>query len=264
MCGPNDGEETLRSRVADEDVLSLFEEDPDEVAGGVRRLVRRTENDADLVVQLSDLLAAALDEDCDDSQASIWLAVTLGESGSSLAVPVLLRTLTHPDETLQDAAFVALLRLGPPAISGAMEWVDEDFGLEFARQAYRLLGETGLHQDPVLQERVTAYLEERWEMERAHGDVRCVEALAEAFARLGHRSMLGEIEAVVDRRFHGSHPLIEDAAASLRDNEAGVAFVPTMPPWSERYGWIFETDDRTRPRGRGSEGSSSEGGAFPP
>ncbi|MBN1441196.1 MAG: hypothetical protein JXA90_00740 [Planctomycetes bacterium] len=236
--------ESLRERCSgDEDLLPLFSEDDDAIRSAVRRLVARVPQDAALESELIDALDVSLNEECDETQATAWLAVILGEARSRSAADVLLRALLSPDEQVQDAAGIAILRIGTPAVARLLEWVDEDHGAEFNRQAYRLLGETGILKDELLHRRVVQFLEERWPIERrAAREVSAIEELAVAFGRLGHRRQLPQIKELLARAYRGSHFAIEDAIACLEENEHGSPFVPTIAPWEDRYGWIFEDE----------------------
>lgn len=236
-----DDEPSLRDRFSeDEEILPLFSEDADDVKIAVRRLVARLRRDPGLEDQLVDALLQSLDDECDDSQATVWILVVLAEARSTEGIDLILRSLLHQDEMIQDAAGMALLRIGVPAIARLMEWVDEDHGHAFNRQAYRILGETGILRDELLHRRIVQFLEERWPIEREQArDPSAIAELAVAFGRLGHRPQLPQLKEVLARVYRGRHFAIEDAIACLEANEDGVPFVPTIAPWEERYGWIL-------------------------
>ncbi len=244
ICGGDELDSpSLRDQVDDDEILALFTDDADDIKMSVRRLVSRVREDVRLEANLIEALSTAVEEKCDDSQASIWIIVVLGEARSQNSIEVLLRALVYDDEILQDAATVALLRIGGAAIVRLLEWIDEDYGFHFNRVAYRVLGETGILEDAMLHERIVDVLEERWPAElRAPPRENAIEELAGAFARLGHRRQLPALKDVLAKVYGGCQPCIEDAIAIIEENVDGVAFVPTIPPWEDRYGWIFEDE----------------------
>jgi hypothetical protein len=169
-------------------------------------------------------------------------ALVLGESGSTRAIGVLMRCLAcETDESLQDAAEVALLRLGSPAIVSIMESIGEDELPSLNRAAYDLLGKVAVLGDGGLDEGVRDFLETRIELERHKSAQETgIEQLFRASAYLGDRRQI-EIMKTVLAEDHGGHqPAIQDALELLEENTDGVPFVPSMPPWEERYGWLFE------------------------
>lgn len=234
----------LREQIEDEEILELFSDDPEGLKAAVRNLVHRARDDAAMESRLIDTLETAVEEGNDDSQASVWIAVVLGEARSQRALGLLIRCLGNDDdEVLQDAAGVALLRVGTPAVRLVMEAVEEEMGRQFNRMAYRFLGDTGVVEDEALHRWLREFLEERLEEERrTPPDESALEELAAAGGRLGHRNLLGSLKEVLARRYRGCNAVLEDAISMLEENEAEVPFVPTIPPWEERYGWLFEGD----------------------
>jgi hypothetical protein len=250
----------LREQVEDEEILGLFAEDPAQVHSTVRHLIERAAEDDDLEARLIETLETGVDQLSDDTQASVWIAVVLGEIRSQRSLGVLLRILSDDsDESLVDAASLALLRIGQPAMDKAMDCFDDDPAAVFRCAAYRLLGQAGLIEDPELLQRIGEFLDGRLAAERGpNGDPRALEAVAEAYGRLGMRSQLEALREVLKEDFHGSNFAVQDSIEMLEENSSGTPFVPTIAPWRERYGWLFdgEGDDaepsprRRRPRRR--------------
>jgi hypothetical protein len=190
--------------------------------------------------------------------------VVLGELRAREAIDVLLRSFaSERDEALQDAAGLALLRIGAPALERVMDWLDDEPAPELRSLGYQLLGESGILDDGDVTERVRAFVRERVSRERGRLVAESsVEAAAAASARLGDRAALGVLRDVLRRDFHGRNPWLQDAIEQLEENRGGVAFVPTRSPWQERYGWLIEAgveDARVR-----RPGSSPGGTAAPP
>jgi hypothetical protein len=230
--------------MVDEDLKILFSEDEEEVVRGVRALIARCQVEADLEERLVDLLETSLEHQNDDSSASVWVTVILGEIGSAGALSTLQRSLaSDDDEMLQDAAQVALLRIGAPAIEAVMETVEDDSGLVFRRAAYTLLGTVGVLEDEALRQRVADFLEARVEPERRKplGE-RAVEEIFQATAQLGMRRHLSLMRKVLREDYHGHNNLIQDALERLEENVDGVAFVGSSPPWEERYASIIRDE----------------------
>lgn len=234
----------LRDQVDDEEILELFTDNPEQLKHAIRSLIVRSREDLTTESLLIDILETAVDEGTDDSEASAWIAIILGEACSRSALGLLIRCLGNDsDELLQDTAGVALLRVGSPAVILVMDTVEEELGQQFNRAAYRFLGETGVLEDEILNNRVLQFLDERLDREyRASPGESALEELATACGRLGHRKLMAPLKKLLARRYRGYNTALEDAISMLEENEAGVPFVPTIPPWEERYGWLFEND----------------------
>ncbi len=233
----------LRDMVGDA-LLGLFSEDEAKLKRAVRHLIRASRDDPDVEEQLIELLEVAVDEGNDDSSASLMTAVILGEIQSLRAIGILTRCLAwDADEMLEDAAEVALLRVGAPAISKVMETIDEDDNPSFNRPAYGLLGQVGLLGDEALRQKVMDFLETRVETERRKsGADNAIDDLFRASAHLGDRRQLGAMKNVLAVDFRGRHAGIQDSCEMLEENVEGVPFVATQPPWEARYGWLFEDE----------------------
>ncbi|HLU47893.1 MAG TPA: hypothetical protein VK116_07405, partial [Planctomycetota bacterium] len=95
--GPAAGDDFLflRERVDDEEIASLFTEDPAALERAVRHLIDRARDDSRMEAALIDTLEIAVDEECDETLASSWIAVILGEAGSARAIEPLSRCLAR-------------------------------------------------------------------------------------------------------------------------------------------------------------------------
>src|SRR2546425_948737 len=110
----------LRDMV-DADLEPLFSEDQRVLERTVRSMIRSVVDESDLEGQLVDLLETSLEHQNDDSSASLCATIILGEARSTRAIGVLQRSLASDnDETLQDAASVALLRIGAKGSRGVV------------------------------------------------------------------------------------------------------------------------------------------------
>ena len=258
MDADEDSTPWLRDMVED-DLLDLFSEEPSVLQDAVRRLIARAPDDPDLEMRLVDLLDAAVEHENDDSSASLCATIVLGEIRSTRAVSTLVRSLSRNfDEALQEAAGVALLRIGAPGLEGLMEAIEESEGRELAAPGYMILGRSGVIDDAALRRKVLDFLEARTAAEDVRP--RAESALTELFlatAYLGDRSRIPYIKTWLAARPAGSEPGAQDAAEILEENEAGVPIVGDVAPWEESYGWLFgDARDEarvTRP-GRGGHG----------
>ncbi|MBI4602935.1 MAG: hypothetical protein HY721_13340, partial [Planctomycetes bacterium] len=243
----------------DDDLKPLFSEDEGALKKTVRAFIAEVPDDPGLERRLIDLLETALELGNDDSSASVFTAIILGEARSRRALGALGRCLaSDADEMLQDAAKVALLRMGEPAIVALMEEMEEEESPALNRAGYGLLGMAGLLQDGAVEARVKDFLEGRIEAERRRPPAEsAIEELFRACAQLGDRRQLGAMRKVLAEDYRGRHPGIQDACEQLEENAGGVAFVSNLAPWEERYGWLFEDEKGEkalrRPRGTGED-----------
>ncbi|HVR73574.1 MAG TPA: HEAT repeat domain-containing protein [Planctomycetota bacterium] len=269
-AGDAGGEVPWLHEMVDDDLLVLFSEDPSEVEGGVRALMEASSQaesiGESIEERLVDLLETSYEHQNDATSATRMAAVILGEIGSTRAIPVLLRWLVaEDDEMVQDAALVAILRIGAPAVDALIDAVEEAESPGLNRQAYGLLGMVGALEDASLRQRVMNFLEARFEVERRKPrDESALEELCSASAALGDRRQLPTMRRVLAEDYRGLNAMIQDACDALEENAEGVPFVPSPLPWHERYGWLFE-DDRGAAflrRSRTGRISISFGGAW--
>ena len=229
--------------MAEEDLRVLFCDDEDAVREQLRTLIRQAREDMDLEERLIDLVDTSVDLANDDTMGSVWAIVALAEIPSPRAATVLFRALAmESDELLQDAAGVALLRLGAASLEELMEILgEEESSLALRRQGYQVLGRSGCLDDAEFCRRVADFFESRLATEQhlEHSE-RAIEELALAIAALGATNFLEELRTIHREHYKGSNVAFEDALARLEDNEDGVPFVGTRMPWQERYGWLFE------------------------
>jgi len=241
----------LREMVED-DLLGLFSDTSEEVARTARILVARAADDSTVTERLIEALRTSIERQNDDTQASIWMALLLGEIRDISALPVLFLGLGGDDEALQEASGDALLKIGARAIEALMDEFDEEPGLELTEAAYRLLGSVGSLKDPALRERTMDFLAERVDREAAKppGE-RCIESLFQASALLGDRRTLAAMDRILRERFGGNNPAIRDSREMLLENAEGVPLVCDRPPWVAAYRWLFEEDPQaSRVKGR--------------
>ncbi len=235
---PDDDTPWLREMV-DDDLLVLFVDDDEEIARAVRHFITLAgERDA-VEGQLIDLLEMSLEHLNDESSASMWAIVILGEIGSVRAIPVLRHALLA-DEVLQDSAQIALLRIGSPAVEAVMDAIDEDENPRLNRAAYPVLGMIGVLEDNLMSERVAGFLQARVPVERrSEREDSALEELFQAIARIGDRRQLESMKEILREEFSENNPALQDAIELLEENIAGVAIGASTPPWEERYGWVL-------------------------
>ena len=228
----------LREMV-DDDLLVLFVDDGEEIARAVRHFIALAREKGAVEEQLIDLLEMSLEHLNDESNASMWAIVILGEIGSVRAIPVLRRALLA-DEVLQDSAQIALLRIGSPAVEAVMDAIDEDENPRLNRAAYPLLGMIGVLEDKLMSERVANFLQARVPIERrSEREDSALEELFQAVARIGDRRQLESMKEILREEFSENNPALQDAIELLEENIAGVAIGASTPPWEERYGWVL-------------------------
>ena len=237
------------SDMVENELQALFSEDRDEIARAVLHFLRASTHDPEIEEHLIELLELAMEHGNDDGTASVWAVVILGEMGTSRPIPFLQRALmAEGDEVLQDAARVALLRIGTSAIESLLTTIDEEGYAAFNRNAYSVLAMVGFIHDDVLSRRVIDFLQERLEIERrTEKSESALEELIQAIARLGDRTQIEPIREILQSNFGGSNPAIQDSLEFLQENTDGVPIVTDLTPWEERYGWIFE---KSEPRAR--------------
>lgn len=238
----------LRDMV-DDDLQILFVEDGAKQKRAVRHFIRASQDDPDVEQRLIELLETAVEEGNDDSSASLLVAIVLGEARSERAIPALVRSLaSDADETLQDAAGVALLRIGGLAVRKLMEAMEESEDTALLRPAYNLLGQVGVLEDHQVNESVRDFLRDRVERERGRPPAESVlEELFRASALLGDRRQLPLLLEVLRTDYHGRHAGLQDVREMLEENSEGLPFVANPPPWVSRYGWLHE-DQRQQAR----------------
>ena len=232
----------LREMVEDE-LLGLFSDDAGEVKRTTRLLARRAADDATITDELIEALRTSIERGNDDTEASVWMALLLGEIADLQALPVLFLGLGCGDEAIQEAAGDALLKIGPPAVAALLEEFDEEPSAEFADAGYRLLGAVGSFEDAELREKVMDFLLEQVPREAVKPPRdRRIESLFQASALLGDRRMLEPMTRLLQEVFRGRNAAILDAREMLQENEKGAPVVSDPLPWVESHRWLFEED----------------------
>lgn len=242
----------LREMVDDE-LLGLFGDEKAEVARCARNLATRAVSDSSVLDLLIEALRASIIHRNDETQASIWIALILGEIGDPSSLPVLILGLGGEDESIQEAARDAILMIGPAGIEALMEEMEEEEpGPELIEAGYRLLGMAGNFNDPVLRERVMDFLADRVELEVAKPPGECrIESLFHASSLLGDRRMLQVMDRILRERFGGRNTAIQDYREMLSENTGGDPLIYDGPPWIVESRWLFEEDlESSRVRGR--------------
>ncbi len=235
--------------MVDEQLLPLFHEDERKLRRAVRHFIRAAQDDSEVEEKLIELLETALEEGNDDTSASLMTTIILGEARSIAAIPILVRCLaSEADETLQDAAHVALLRMGPVAVRRIVELMEDSDDRLLLRSGYGLLGQVGVLGDLDLTDEVRQFLRDRVEVERKKSaEETVIEELFRASALLGDLEQLDRLKAVLEDDFRGRNAGLQDIREMLEQNPEGVPFIATPPPWESRHGWLFE-DEREEAR----------------
>ncbi len=241
----------LREMVEDE-LLGLFSQEKREVVKCARHLTTRAEHDSETQEMLLEAMRTSIIHQNDDTQASLWIALILGEIGDPMSLPVLFLGLGSEDESIQEASRNAILLVGPPAIEALMEEIEEEPSPEMVEAGYRLLGMVGNYRDRVLLERTMDFLADRVEHEVAKPSSEChIEALFYASALLGDRRMITVMDRILRERFKGKNTAIRDCREMLSENANGEPIIYERPPWFQESRWLFEEDlESSRIRGR--------------
>ncbi|MEC8895823.1 MAG: hypothetical protein VX675_05830 [Planctomycetota bacterium] len=253
---------SLKELVDEPELAGLFSDDRQDIARTVRELVNRALEDGDFQSRLADALEVAVDENLGEDEAALWIVAILAESRSQAAIHTLLRSFALEDEeSLSQASGIALLRIGVPALEALMEWVDEEPGLDLRRQTYGLLGDCGVLEEQEYLEDIREFLRARTarELGKPAGE-RALEEAAAAIARLGDHSFLDDLRRILMKDYGGANPGLQDSIELLEENPESIPFIPTISPWEECYGWIFEEDLEShrvnRAQGDGGEATS--------
>ncbi len=252
---------SLKDLVDEPELLCLFTESRQEIVQAVRSLVNRALEDGDFQGRLSDALELAIDENLAEEEPVLWIIAILAESRSQGAIHTLLRSFAlQEEESLSQASGIALLRIGVPALEALMEWVDEEPGLDLRRQTYSLLGDCGVLEEKEYVEEIREFLRARVarELGRPAGEGALEEAAA-ASARLGDYGFLDDLRRIFMESCGGENPSLQDSIELLEENPEGIPFVPTISPWEESYGWIFEDDLESRRVDRTEDGADETG-----
>ncbi|MEE3200183.1 MAG: hypothetical protein VX254_09145, partial [Planctomycetota bacterium] len=137
----------------------------------------------------------------------------------------------------------------------------EEPGLDLRRQTYGLLGDCGVLEEQEYLEDIREFLRARTarELSKPAGE-RALEEAAAAIARLGDHSFLDDLRRIFMKDYGGANPGLQDSIELLEENPESIPFIPTISPWEECYGWIFEEDLEShrvnRAQGDGGEATS--------
>ena len=235
---------SLKDLVDEPELSGLFSDDRQDIARTVRGLVNSALEDGDVQGRLADALEVAVDENLGEDEAALWIVAILAESRSQAAIHTLLRSFALEDEeSLSQASGIALLRIGVPALEALMEWIDEEPGLDLRRQTYGLLGDCGALEEKEYIEEIREFLRTRIarELGKPAGE-RALEEAAAAIARLGDYGFLDDLRRIFIKDYGGVNPGLQDSIELLEENPESIPFIPTISPWEECYGWIFEED----------------------
>ena len=251
----------LKDLVDEPELLGLFTEDRQELQHAVRSLVNQALEDGDFQGRLADALELAIDENLAEEEPVLWIVAILAESRSQGAIHTLLRSFPLEDEeSLSQASGIALLRIGVPALEALMEWIDEEPGRDLRRQTYSLLGECGILEEKEYLEEIREFLRSRVARELGKPAAeRALEEAAAASARLGDYGFLEDLRRIFMEDCGGMNPGLQDAIELLEENPEAVPFVPTISPWEESYGWIFEDDLESDRVNRAEDGGDEAG-----
>jgi HEAT repeat protein len=240
----------LRETV-DSELEDLFVDSGKTVQRAVQRILDQLVYNSELETLLVDTLQLSLEQCHDDTQGTLWIALILGEAGSSRAIAPLIAALgAEDDEELQQVAKLALLKSGPPAIESLIEFLDhEEPAPALATAAYDLLGYVGALEDPGLTARAADHLRERLELEPPRERPEAVEACALALARLGDQEAASAIAAIAREHFDDANAALADALEMLGERSPGEVPGDTRLPGADDYEWLFAyAPRRTRER----------------
>ncbi|MGE3166947.1 MAG: hypothetical protein AB7O52_18740 [Planctomycetota bacterium] len=216
---------------ADERLEGLFSDDPDEVHVSIRDLLESAEDDPEIEDLLAETLRSSLDKEHDDTQASVWIVLILGQIGTELSLPVLLAALSSSDEALAATAVRSLQLLGREALEAALERLEEDEDVEpshFAAVCEVLEG-VQLHDLPDVRARIEDCLIEHLRKSAATeaallgNRLRTTETAALTLAHLGVAGARADVERVVAKT-GGTNAFLLDAVEIMNEQPGGIPF----------------------------------------
>ena len=228
---------------ADERLQDLFEEDLDNQRAAVFEILDRTREEPDLEDALIEALDASISEGGDATMGTCWIAVILGELGSTRAVPLLKELLLCDDEVLVAAAVRSLRKIGDPAFQHVLESLEENEieGDGFAA-ALQVLEGIGLHDLPLtrhnIEERLMSYVQAP--RKGREGEQRA-EAAALSLARLGVKRAKEAIEHAHTFTYRRSNSFLQEALDILTEHPAGLPCVAAKE-WYDEFRWAFAAD----------------------
>ena len=256
----------LREMV-EEELEELFSPDKHTVQRSVQRILDRLPFDrAGLDADLIEALQISVDEHNDDTDASLWIALILGQAGITRAIPILIHCLGNTDDDeMRQASGVALLKMGPSGLEQLLAYLEEEepsIGLSVA--AYEILPGVTCLDDPELTARVIEFLRERVELDAGRpGAARLIEQAAAALARLGDRHAIASLEKLLSSESFANNGILEDALDMLQENEKGLPISYEVIPGSEDFEWLFDFEpDATRKRDEANSANDEDLGSF--
>ncbi|MEM7167816.1 MAG: hypothetical protein AAF581_20360 [Planctomycetota bacterium] len=227
----------------DAQIVGLFSEEQDVVGATIQELVEGVATDEDLIDTLLETLQQSLDEQCDETQGTAWIALILGELEVLEALgPLLQATSCDDDEVLVMAAVRSLRRLGRPAFATILERLEEDDDYEAAAfaAAVQVLEGVQLHDlsdvQAEVEEALIAYLE-RARAEQQFAPIAKIEAVAVALAHLGVARARPVIEAINEQLLAGN-AFLQEALEIMEEQPGGVP-CSAAASWLEEFHWAF-------------------------
>lgn len=229
---------------ADERLQGLFDDDPAVQHRTVWELIERVPTEPDLEEALLETLELSFSEWTDDTQATLWIAVILGELRTERAVPLLARGLGSDDEPVVAAVVRALRRIGAPAYDYLLEQLDDDaFAIEPWRAAVTALeGVRGEAAPPGLRETVEERLitllhrpvDDRESVYRA-------EQAALSLARIGVPRAKEPIERLHNEVLGRANSFLQEALDILAEHPEGTPLSSDLE-WTDEFRWVADAD----------------------
>ncbi len=234
--------DSLRDDV-DERLLGLFSEDPSLQRTIVSELIERAPTEPDLEEALVEALEMSLEHWNDDTQATLWIVVILGEISLERAVPVIYQALSTEDELYVAAAVRAFRRIGDAAFNMLLENLDaEKMTEDTFSSAMRVLEGVRLHDVPgtreVIEQQLITFISQPKKGRR--GEL-CSEAAALTLAHIGCPQARDAIEHLHNVVYRRSNSFLQEALDLIDDLPDGVPSEAELP-WHEEFRWALEGD----------------------
>lgn len=240
---------------ADERLQGLFSEDPHEVHEAIRDLIELATSDSEIEELVVDTLQSSLDEENDDTQASLWLALILGEVGVESGLPVLLAALSSADESLAETAVTALRQLGRMAFEAGLARIEEDDDVAPAHFAAlcEVLEGVQLHDDlPDIRARIEECLIEHLRRTIVVDDeplvgnrLRTVETACLTLAHLGVGRARGEVDRI-SALTGGTNSFVLEAIEIMDEQPRGIP-LRGGANWEQEFDRVTEGDWESGP-----------------
>ncbi|MCI0651104.1 MAG: HEAT repeat domain-containing protein [Planctomycetes bacterium] len=223
---------------ADERLQGLFSEDGALVHRTVSDVIDEARLDPNLEEIVVDTFSESIAEGNDDTQASVWLAIILGELQSADAIEPLLDALRSDDESLLAGAVRALRRIGRPAFEALLGMIEEaEIDCDLYIAVLAALEGVAMYDEAEIRDRLETHL--RWRVanpQKGRDGIRAVEAAALALARLGVSDARANIQRTLINACGGRNAFLTEALDIMDEHPRGLPCASSST-WDAEFRW---------------------------